>query len=226
MIYITGDTHIPHDIGKLNSKSFPNQKVLTKDDFVIICGDFGGVWDNSRTDLYWRKWLSEKNFTTLFVDGNHENFHLLNEFQIENRFGGKVHVIAPDLYHLMRGEVFNIDGQKIFCMGGAASHDKMFRVQDINWWEEEMPTMQEMEYALKNLERNDWKVDYIVTHCAPKDTMRSIQGWYENDAMTSFLQEVDSRCQYKHWYFGHYHTDKVIDDKHTVLYQKIKLLGE
>lgn len=86
--------------------------------------------------------------------------------------------------------------------------------------------MQEMEYALDNLERNGWQVDYIVTHCAPKDAMRNIQKWYENDAMTSFLQEVDSRCRYKHWYFGHYHVDMVVDEKHTVLYQTVKLLGE
>ena len=42
MIYITGDTHIPTDVGKLSSKRFPEQKNLTKNDYVIICGDFGG----------------------------------------------------------------------------------------------------------------------------------------------------------------------------------------
>ena len=44
MIYVTGDTHIDQDISKLNAKSFPKQKDLTKNDYVIICGDFGGVW--------------------------------------------------------------------------------------------------------------------------------------------------------------------------------------
>lgn len=43
MIYITGDTHIPIDIGKLSTSRFPKQKSLTKDDYVIVCGDFGGV---------------------------------------------------------------------------------------------------------------------------------------------------------------------------------------
>ena len=45
MIYITGDTHIPIDIKKLNTKNFSEQKTLTKEDYVIICGDFGGVWN-------------------------------------------------------------------------------------------------------------------------------------------------------------------------------------
>lgn len=38
MIYITGDTHGALDIGKLNTKKFPEQKQMTKDDFVIVCG--------------------------------------------------------------------------------------------------------------------------------------------------------------------------------------------
>jgi len=74
MIYITGDTHIPIDISKLNAKNFPQQKLLDKDDYVIICGDFGGVWDESKEEMFWRNWLHERNFITLFVDGNHENF--------------------------------------------------------------------------------------------------------------------------------------------------------
>jgi len=46
MIFITGDTHIPYDIGKLSTKRFSQQKLLAKNDYVIICGDFGGVWNN------------------------------------------------------------------------------------------------------------------------------------------------------------------------------------
>ena len=50
MIYITGDTHIPVDIQKLSTKRFPEQKEMTKSDYVIICGDFGGVWDGSNEE--------------------------------------------------------------------------------------------------------------------------------------------------------------------------------
>lgn len=41
MIYVTGDTHANIDIEKLNTTKFPQQKNLTKDDYLIICGDFG-----------------------------------------------------------------------------------------------------------------------------------------------------------------------------------------
>lgn len=225
MIYITGDTHSPIDIGKLSTKVFTAQKNLTKNDFVIIAGDCGVVWDGSKTDKYWQQWLNEKNFTTMFVDGNHENFPLLNDFPVEERFGGMVHVVAPSVYHLMRGEVFNIDGMRIFCMGGASSHDKMRRVEGVSWWPEEIPSIAEMEHAIKNLELNNWSVDYIITHCAPKSTMMQLSPWYENDALTIFLGAVDSRCSYKHWYFGHYHVDRHIDEKHTALYDSICQIG-
>ena len=164
MVYITGDTHIPVDIAKLNSKRFPAQKDLSKDDFLIICGDFGGVWNNDHEEIYWRKWLEQKRFTTLFIDGNHENFNLLNEFEIVDFHGGKAHKISNSIYHLMRGQIYEIDGKRIFTFGGASSHDKEYRTKDKNWWEEELPSENELKFAQKNLENVDWKVDYIVTH--------------------------------------------------------------
>ena len=76
MIYITGDTH--GGFQRFGNKYFPPQKHMSREDYVIITGDFGGLWDGGPKDWYWLDWLSGKPFTTLFVDGNHENFDLLN----------------------------------------------------------------------------------------------------------------------------------------------------
>ena len=38
MIYITGDCH--GEYCKFNTNTFSEQKYMTKDDYVIICGDF------------------------------------------------------------------------------------------------------------------------------------------------------------------------------------------
>lgn len=124
MIYVTGDTHANIDIEKLNTTKFPQQKNLTKDDYLIICGDFGLCWDGSRREMWWQDWLTAKNFTTLWIDGNHENFDMLYEFPLEDKFGGKVRQIAPDIYHLDRGQVLTIDGKKIFCMAAPARWTK------------------------------------------------------------------------------------------------------
>jgi hypothetical protein len=51
-LYVTGDLHGYIDIGKLKSKRFSIKRELSKDDFVIIAGDFGLVWDNKNDEIY------------------------------------------------------------------------------------------------------------------------------------------------------------------------------
>ena len=226
MIYITGDTHIPIDIHKLNTKNFPQQKDLMKQDYIIICGDFGGVWDGSAADKHWLQWLNDKNFTTLFVDGNHENHPMLNGYDVVTFCGGKAHRVMGSVYHLVRGQVFTIDGMKFFAMGGAASHDKHLRREGITWWPEELPSDEEYREAVLNLQANDNTVDYIITHCAPDSIQWEISDHYESDKLTEFLEAVKNEVRYKHWYFGHYHLDEDIDDRHTCVFEKMICLSE
>lgn len=129
-IFVTGDIHASYDIAKLSESCFDTAG-LTKDDYVIICGDFGLVWNNSASEQYWLRWLDARPFTTLFVDGNHEGFSLLNSFLETTWNGGAVHQVATSVLHLKRGQLFNIDGCRIFTMGGATSseYDRTHRIQ-------------------------------------------------------------------------------------------------
>jgi len=120
MIFITGDTH--GDFRRFSTEIFPEQRQMTKDDFVIVCGDFG-IWNDSPEARHWLDWLNEKPFTTLFVDGNHENFDRLYAIPVSEWHGGQVHFVRDSIIHLMRGQVFDISGKRIFTMGGASSHD-------------------------------------------------------------------------------------------------------
>lgn len=226
MIYITGDIHGGIDISKLNTTLFPQQKSLTDKDFLIICGDFGCVWNHSNEEKYWRKWLDKKNFTTLFVDGNHENFQLLNQFPIIDFHGGKAHKISEKIYHLMRGQVFEIDGQLIFAMGGASSHDKEYRTENINWWKEELPTREELNFAIENLYNYDYKVDYVISHCLSTSMQNQFNDDYEQDLLTDFFQVLTEQLIYKKWYCGHYHRDYQFDEKHICLYNRVIPLGD
>ena len=119
-IYITGDCHGSYN--KFSTRNFPEQKELTKDDYVIVCEDFG-IWNNDKEEQYWFKWLQDKPFTILFVDGNHENFDRLYSLSVSTWNSGKVHYINDSIIHLMRGQVFNIHNKLFFTMGGASSHD-------------------------------------------------------------------------------------------------------
>lgn len=222
MIYVTGDTHIPIDIRKLSIKNFPEQKNLTKDDYVIICGDFGGVWDNSNQELYWQNWLEERNFTTLWVDGNHENFDMLETFEVKEWNGGKVQYISDTIIHLMRGQVYNINGLKFFTMGGATSVDKIHRVEGKSWWKQEIPTNKEFQEGLDNLDKHNWNVDYVISHTTSTKRMEQFGFVKENNPINGFFNILETDLNYKHWYFGHFHSDiEFKDGKHTMIYNKI-----
>ena len=208
MIYVTGDTHQNINIKKLTIDFFPEQKFMTKNDYVIICGDFGCVWNGSNSDKYWQRWFDNKNFTTLFVDGNHENFNLIKQYPISEWNGGKVQFITPSIIHLMRGEIYNIDGYSFFAMGGASSHDIEFRTENISWWKDELPNDKEYENAFKNLEKHNNKIDFIISHCCSDNVQNMINSNYVHDKLTNFFRIIDETVEFKKWFFGHYHIDR------------------
>lgn len=233
-IFVTGDTHGTIDWKKFNTTQFPEQKDLTRDDYVIILGDFGGIWDNGEEDKYILETYNQRNFTTLFIDGNHENHDLLDKYPVEEWKGGKIHRITDNVIHLMRGQVFTIDGIKIFTMGGAESTDKWHRTEGVSWWRREMPSTEEYNEAIENLEKVDFKVDYVLTHCAPISIIWEMGHgfrWYEKDALTGFFDRLiyDFDLKFKTWYFGHYHVDRGIKedgkDKYVCLYDCIERIA-
>lgn len=220
-IFITGDLHATIDMHKLSTKAFPEQKELNKDDYVIICGDFGGVWDGGKGDAYLQNWLEAKSFTTLFVAGNHENFNLLNLYKVELWNGGLVHKIKPNVIHLITGQSYSFADHTWFIMGGATSIDKAYRKENISWWKEEMPSDEEYEIAFKTLDDLNWKVDYVLTHCAPDSIQALINSTYEHDKLTNFLETISWDLDFKAWFFGHYHTNKKLAEKFFALYEQI-----
>lgn len=206
MIYITGDTH--GNFTRFSTDGFPGQRAMTKDDFVIIAGDFGGVWRQKQDaeERYWLKWLNDKRFTTLWVDGNHENYARLNsdEFETVDFCGGRAQRIQGSVYRLLRGQIYTIEGKRFFTFGGAASHDiddgildpadfpnpelfklrcrrwreerRMFRVKGVSWWPEEMPDEAQRQAGLEALKAVDFNVDYVITHCLPHDLVSMLGG--------------------------------------------------
>ena len=252
MIYVTGDTH--GDFARFAEGRFPKQKDMTKDDYIIICGDFGGVWNDSAEQADMLDWLNERPFTTLFITGNHENYDLLETYPVDDWHGGKVQFIREHVIHLMRGQVFTIEDKTFFTMGGAACHDiyngvldmddpefkskyqrlrnarKFFRINHLSWWEQELPTESEIDAAREALCAHGKKVDYILSHCAPTELQKEIQAkigdhTHPENALTSFLQWVYDECEFKHWYCGHYHQPMDITHCFHVVYENIVRLN-
>lgn len=239
MIYLTGDTHIPIDIRKLNSKNFSVNNIMTKNDYLIVTGDFGAIWTRrDKTELFWLNWLNEKNFTTLFVDGNHENHDRLfsgiispevsgnDEYVIEEKFGGLVgHIVGYSIYHLRRGEVYTIGNKKFFVMGGANSIDKNLRKPGFTWWGTEEPNVKEFNYALDNLQKHQNKVDYILGHTGPGTIIKKyIDKYWKEGSVERFFDHIINEVYFKDFYFGHTH-ENIDTGKYHFLYNRVvKLL--
>lgn len=238
MIYLTGDIHGSFDIHKLSSYCFPDGKYLTKSDYLIILGDFGLVWNRcpSNDEQYWLNWLDSKNWTTLVVPGNHENWELIYELPEEEKFGSKIRKVTDSVYMFNRGDIYNIDGLDFFTMGGAYSIDKSNRTPGVTWWDKEQPSYSEYIYGLDNLEKKGWKVDYILGHTCPRrvankySTLHNIdKGSLHKCSVMKYFDEVVSKTEFKEFYFGHWHDDmelEVDDNRYIMMYNNIRLLGE
>lgn len=222
-IFLTGDKHFPAEYEYLSFKHWSLGRELSHEDYVIILGDFGICWDNSKEEKYWLDWFEDKPWTTLWIDGNHQNFPLLFSYPLSNWNGGLTHVLRPHIRHLARGQIFNLNNCSFFCMGGAASIDKHLRKEGESWWEEEIPSYNEFEFAADNLHQHHMKVDYILTHTTSNRTIQKFDKWFPQfDPVTNFLDKfIEEEVDYKINFFGHFHQDRTIDDKHYLLYNDI-----
>jgi hypothetical protein len=229
MIYVCGDIHGEINIHKLNNELWPEQQNLFEDDTLIILGDFGLLWRNDMTkdEKYWMEWLLKKPCNIAFVDGNHENFNIIDACPIEEKWGGYVQPVYTNksnksIYRLRRGEVYTIDHFKIFVFGGATSIDKMYRIENISWWPQEIPTYLEFDNAYMNLEKNNFEVDFILSHTAPSsihaDILKSVGFSMKDDKcpVMSMLEKIREKTKFRQWHFGHYHIDnpKAFNEKY------------
>lgn len=227
MIYITGDTHGSFDLMKLSSKNFPAQKHMTKDDYVIILGDFGLVWNNSESELKWREWLNNKPFTTLFIDGNHDNHKLIWSYPECDMFGNKVNAISDSIFYLKRGEVYEIEGSTFLTIGGAESYDRYLRTPEVDWWHTETIEPLDIKRAVENAYKLDDPVDAVLSHEAPYNVLISaISPFIEQSFSALMLKDLWHQIDFSQWFCGHWHRDETAYDVHDrpfhFLYQSIK----
>ena len=200
-------------------------------DMLLICGDFGYIFRGNRDEDKFLDYIEkEADFDIVFVDGNHENFPKIYSYPLEKWNDGLVHTIRKNIRHLMRGQIFTINSKTFFVFGGGYSIDKERRLDYEKvygrkiWWEEEFPTKQEIDNAYKNLEKYNWKVNYIITHSAPTNVLAMVSEFFisslkaDIDIVNSTLEDIRQKTDFDHWYFGHYHGNKDFD-KFTLLYE-------
>ena len=217
MIYLTGDTH-----GELERFQSKGAKRLKKGDTLIVCGDFGFVWDGSKAEQKRLKWLGKRRYTIAFVEGTHDNLDLLAAYPQEEWNGGRIHRISDNLIHLMRGETYQVEGKTLFAFGGGESPDAELRREGESWWPQEMPTEEEVARGEEALARLGSQVDLIVTHECSGRLYRFLYPQRERVSLLgAFFDRVSESCGYKLWAFGCFHLDKRIPPKTRALFQEI-----
>ena len=222
MIYVTGDTH-----GEYGRFMWIDRKLQTGD-ILIICGDAGLLFKDDFNEHKRLDEMETKPYTILFVDGNHENFDAIYSYPQEIWNGGKVHRIRKNVLHLCRGQVFDIEGKKFFTFGGGYSIDKPMRIEGRSWWQQEMPTDEELQEGNRNLEKAGYKVDYIITHTLPIKTVATVHRdhGHKEGYLNNYLEYVAENTEYKHWYAGHFHMDRDLHRNISVLWFDMRELDD
>lgn len=194
-----------------------------KPDYIIVCGDFGYIWTDTIETKKVLAYMS-KSFkpVILFVDGNHENFDMLDRIENVDMFGSKVGKVTDKIFHLKRGHIYNIGGKRFFVFGGAYSIDRRYRIKGQSWWEQELPTEEQKQFAIKNINKAKC-VDYVITHTVPTRYVYELGFNIVHDETSDFLTFIDLNLEYEKWFFGHFHMDTTLGNK-IGIYEKTYLL--
>ena len=222
-VYVCGDTHRHIDIDKLYRK---NAQQLTKEDLVIVLGDFGWYWAHYRQSKHdIMKLLKKLPFQLGFLPGNHENFDILKRLKPSKKddFMCIDKMDKNELWYFPRGNVYNIANKKIFMFGGGLSIDKGCRCEGISWWKDEIASSKIEHRAFDSLEAHNDKVDFILTHTGPTEICMNMMNLAlklgnmhritkMEDSTCKFLDHIRYTVEYKEWHFGHLHTDDSIDN--------------
>ena len=220
MIYVTGDMH-----GIRERFSTPALRKLKKGDFLIVSGDFGFIWEGTKDEAAFLKKIGKKKYTVAFIDGAHENFDLLEQYPEEDFCGAKARHISGNLWHLSRGQVFDMDGKRIFAMGGGENTEFDTQMISHEWSGREIPTDEELRFGAANLQKNDNKVDYIITHEPPMKLKEFLglrhKGETHISGLNTYLEELSHAVKFTRWFFGALHLDKHVSGAHTAVFHNV-----
>lgn len=211
MIYVTGDIH-----GDYEAFSERRLSRIKGGDKLIVTGDFGFVWDNSKKELKNLVKLTRKKFDILFVEGAHENFELLKKYDEADLYLGKAYKLAHNIYCLKRGEIYRIDGKTVFALGGGLAPYADNDGQSVS-----MPTDDELKFAVDNIQSLRRRVDLIITHEAPASVKKLIDRNATVNDLNIFLDTVLRNTEYGHWYFGSLHQDRDVSEKLTCVFEEV-----
>jgi Icc-related predicted phosphoesterase len=153
----------------------------------------GGSIQVGDCSLNYNQWVGKAtNKKVFFIDGNHDNFDILNPDAREP------YSVINNLYHIPRGYVSG----KVLFIGGAESIDKSMRTPGIDWWPQE--SISQLQYH-RIMDLNV-PIEVIISHDCPLNARTELG--LPNDGRSPSalaLSAIYSRFKPKLWVFGHHH---------------------
>ena len=247
MIYITGDKH-----GNFHSiEKFCKENKTTKQDVLIILGDSGLNYYVNRTKYVHPKYedtlesldvklrLAKLPITFFFIQGNHEApASYVKGYVPYYKFGNTVYFNKDyrNQFFAINGNIYYFLNKKCVVLGGAYSVDKNYRLnkikngaKEVRWFPEEQMTDIRRQAASAMLSREDWKVDYVFSHTCreglmPTDLFLKYDDIVEDRTTEKWLDEIHHNLSYKKWFCGHFHDDRMLDDKTVLMFNDIRQL--
>ena len=225
--YITGDTHA--DFSRFVALPFDHNAHYN----IIILGDAGvNYWLGKRDRLLKESITNDfPDVTFYLVRGNHEarpESLKTGCRQYNNLIQGEVIVEDeyPNIYYLLDGETYWFNGLKTLVIGGAYSVDKEYRqMMHWQWFSDEQLDATERETITKRCEGQSW--DIVLSHTCPFTMqprhlfLSMVDQSKVDNSMELWLDDLRTKINYSHWWWGHYHGDWNYDDKHHMLFTNI-----
>ncbi len=232
MLYITGDTHSTQDKDNLAQENMElccleQKAAYSAITAAIVLGDFGlswhkciigndGIHPSERSERNLLKWYNQKPFKILALMGNHDNYDMLGELPQVEMFGQTVLQVSSNIFYLIRGNIYQIEGKSFLVLGGASSGITANPRPHENWWPQEVWSAVEEAACLAKIEKHGRKFDYVLSHTGPSAgimtlaselTTRVSPSKLLSDQNVVFNNKIDSLITYKKWFFGHWHSD-------------------
>lgn len=230
--FITGDTH-----GKFSFvHSFVLYRALNENDCIIILGDTGLNYYLDDRDKELKDYVNSFGCKIFSIRGNHDaNPETISTYRLVKFHGADAlqEKGYPNLYFGILGEVYNFNGLKTLVLDGSYSIDKYIRLErGWNWFADEQPNAFRRKCVEQQINQLNWKVDCVLSHTCPLKFepvelfLPFIDQSIVDKTMEKWLDKIENKLTYDKWYFGHFHGDKVINDKVKMLYHSIEEYGK
>jgi len=231
MIFITGDQH--RDFSSIYK--FCKKFKTTKKDIMIILGDSGINYFLNSKDITLKKKLAKYPITFFCVHGNHEERpENISTYKTKEFHNGIVYYEEEyqNILFAKDGQIYDFNNLKTLVVGGACSNDKGYRIRvGIQWFESELPTVEQKKEILKSIELNKDNIDVILTHTCP----------FKYLPIDSYIKFIDSENSYNDfekwldmllelnyikWYCGHYHINRTVDKIKFIYNDIVQFIGD